>query len=138
MKNKTIFSLPKFKVIAALAVLMLAIPLTAGAQSTSGSVRGTVLTPSSEPAAGATVTVTDTRTNSTRTTTTDAGGGFNVRGLAIGGPFTIGVTSDQYKSALVTDVYTNLSAAVTSISHWNKVYSKRLLLPRLPPSLVLI
>ena len=113
MKNKTIFSLPKFKVIAALAVLMLAIPLTAGAQSTSGSVRGTVLTPSGEPAAGATVTVTDTRTNSTRTTTTDAGGGFNVRGLAIGGPFTIGVTSDQYKSALVTDVYTNLSAAVT-------------------------
>ena len=113
MKNKTIFSLPKFKVIAALAVLMLAIPLTAGAQSTSGSVRGTVLTPSGEPAAGATVTVTDTRTNSTRTTTTDAGGGFNLRGLAIGGPFTIGVTSDQYKSALVTDVYTNLSAAVT-------------------------
>ena len=113
MKNKTIFSLPKFKVIAALAVLMLAIPLTAGAQSTSGSVRGTVLTPSGEPAAGATVTVTDTRTNSTRTTTTDAGGGFNVRGLAIGGPFTIGVTSDRYKSALVTDVYTNLSAAVT-------------------------
>ena len=113
MNNKTIFSLPKFKVLAALAVLMLAIPLTAGAQSTSGSVRGTVLTPSGEPAAGATVTVTDTRTNSTRTTTTDAGGGFNVRGLAIGGPFTIGVTSDRYKSALVTDVYTNLSAAVT-------------------------
>jgi len=113
MNNKTVFCLPKFNVIAALAVLTLTMPLTAGAQSTSGSIRGTVLTPSGEPAAGATVTVTDTRTNSTRTTTTDAGGGFNLRGLAIGGPFTIGVTSDQYKSALLTDVYTNLSAAVT-------------------------
>jgi len=113
MNNKTIFNLPKFNVIAALAILILAIPLTAGAQVISGSVRGTVLTPSGEPAVGATVTVTDTRTNSTRTVTTNANGGFNVRGLAVGGPFTIGVSSDQYKSALLNDVYTNLSAAVT-------------------------
>ena len=119
MNNKTIFRFPKFKAIATLAVLavlVLAIPLTAGAQVISGSVRGTVLTPSGEPAVGATVTVTDTRTSSTRTTTTNANGGFNVRGLAVGGPFTIGVSSDQYKSALLNDVYTNLAAAVTSSS----------------------
>jgi len=113
MKNKISSLVSKFSLAAVLAVLMLAVPLTAGAQATSGAVRGTVQTPSGVPAVGATVTVTDTRTSAISTATTDADGVFSVRGLAIGGPFTIGVSSTQYKGALVTDVFTNLSAAVT-------------------------
>ena len=113
MNNRISFFLSKFNLLAGLCVLMLAIPLTAGAQQTSGSVRGSVATPDGQPAAGATVTVTDTRTSATRTTTTSVDGTFNVRGLAIGGPFTISVTSSQYKQALVTDVYTSLSEAAT-------------------------
>ncbi len=113
MNNKISFFHSKLNLLAGFVFLMLAIPLTAGAQATSGSVRGTVLTPSGEPAAGATVTVTDTRTNTTRTATTREDGTFNVGGLVIGGPFTIAVTTSQYKGALLPDVYTNLSAATT-------------------------
>lgn len=98
---------------AALAVVLLALPVAGNAQVTSASVRGTVQTPSGEPAAGATVIVTDTRTSTVRRGTTNANGTFNVRGLAIGGPFTIGVTSGQYKGALLTDVYTDLTEAAT-------------------------
>ena len=113
MNNKISFLLSKIKLVAGLAVLILAIPITVGAQETTGSVRGNVLTPSGGPAAGVTVEVTDTRTGSTRTVTTTENGSFNVRGLVIGGPYTIGVISSQYKGALITDVYTNLSAAST-------------------------
>jgi len=113
MNNKISLFLSKFNLLAGFCVLMLAIPLTAGAQQTSGSVRGSVATPDGQPATGATVTVTDTRTSATRSTTTSQDGTFNVRGLAIGGPFTITVTSSQYKQALVTDIYTNLSEAAT-------------------------
>ncbi len=113
MKNNIDFFLSRFNLLATLVVLMLAIPLTVGAQETTGSVRGTVLTPSGAPAAGVTVEIMDTRTGSMRSVTTSDGGSFNVRGLVIGGPFEIRVISSQYKQALVTDVYTNLSAAVT-------------------------
>ena len=94
-------------------LLMLTVPVTGVAQSTSGTVRGFVQTPSAEPAVGLEVTITDTRTNSSRTTTTDGNGAFNVGGLAIGGPFTIAVKSLEHKDALITEVYTNLSAAAT-------------------------
>jgi len=93
--------------------LFAALPNESFAQSTSGTIRGYVQTPSAQPAVGATVTVTDTRTNSKRSTTTNENGSFNLGGLAIGGPFTIAVQSMEYKDALITEVYTNLSAAVS-------------------------
>jgi len=113
MNNKISSFLSKFNLLAGLCVLMLAIPNTAGAQATTGSVRGTVVTPSGGPAAGATVTVTDTRTSTTRSATTSDDGEFYIRGLAVGGPFEVRVTSSQYKVALIPDVYTTLSAAAT-------------------------
>jgi outer membrane receptor for ferrienterochelin and colicin len=109
MNNQISIFLSRFNVLAGLVVLVLAIPLTAGAQQTSSSVRGSVATPDGQPAVGATVTVTDTRTNAISTTTTNENGVFNVRGLAIGGPFEIVVTSSANKQALVTGVYTSLS-----------------------------
>ena len=93
--------------------LFAALPNESFAQSTSGSLRGSVSTPSGAPAVGTKVVVTDTRTNSRRVSTTDDNGVFNVGGLAIGGPFTIAVQSLEHSDALVTDVYTNLSAATT-------------------------
>ncbi len=109
MNNQISIFLSRFNLLAGFVVLVLAIPLTAGAQQTSSSVRGSVATPDGQPAVGATVTVTDTRTNAKRTTTTNEDGVFNVRGLAIGGPFEIVVTSSANKQALVTGVYTSLS-----------------------------
>ena len=95
----------------AIAALLLVIPVAGLAQQTSGSVRGTVLSPSGAPEPGASVTVTDTRTSASSSSTTKADGTFNISGLAIGGPFEISVRTSQYKSALVTDVYTSLSEA---------------------------
>jgi outer membrane receptor for ferrienterochelin and colicin len=113
MNNKLSSLISRFNLLAGIVMIMLAIPMTAGAQQTSAAVRGSVATPEGDPAIGAVVTVTDTRTSATRTTTTNTDGTFNVRGLTIGGPFTITVTSAEYKQALVTGVYTNLSEVAT-------------------------
>ena len=59
------------------------------------------------------MTITDTRTGATRATTTNDSGAFSIRGLPVGGPYTIVVQSSQYQDARVTDVYTNLSAAAS-------------------------
>ena len=87
--------------------LFAALPNESFAQTTSGTVRGYVQTPSAQPAVGAKVTVTDSRTNATRSTTVNENGAFNLGGLAIGGPFTIAVEALNYKDALITDVFTN-------------------------------
>ena len=93
------------------AAMLFAAPVAANAQATSSTIRGTVLTPAGDPAAGATVTITDTRTNSARRSTTNASGAFSISNLAIGGPFEISVSADNYKSARITDIFTDLSSA---------------------------
>jgi outer membrane receptor for ferrienterochelin and colicin len=99
--------------IASLAFAFLAVPVASNAQEISTTVRGTVLTPDGAPAAGVSVTVTDTRTGAVRSVTTTDAGAFNVRGLPVGGPYEIRVQSSQYQDALVTDVFTDLSAAAS-------------------------
>ena len=98
---------------ALMAVVVFAIPVASNAQETTTVVRGTVSAPDGAPAAGQAVTVTDTRTGSRRTATTSDSGAFTIRGLPVGGPYTIRVQSAQYQDALITDVYTNLSAAAS-------------------------
>ncbi|MDH3304156.1 MAG: TonB-dependent receptor [Gammaproteobacteria bacterium] len=95
------------------AAMLLAVPVAGNAQETTTAIRGIVTAPDGSPAAGETVTVTDTRTSATRRVTTNASGAFDVRGLPVGGPYTIRVQSSRYQGTLVTDVYTNLSAAVS-------------------------
>lgn len=98
---------------AGMAIALLAAPVASNAQETTTVVRGIVTTPSGGRAAGTSVTVADTRTGSTRRTTTNSDGAFTVRGLPVGGPYTIRVQSAEYQDAQVTDVYTSLSDAVT-------------------------
>ncbi len=95
------------------AIMMLAAPVAGNAQETTSTIRGTVSAPDGSRASGDTVTITDTRTGTTRTVSTNDKGAFAVRGLAVGGPYTIRVHSLQYQDALVTDVFTNLSAAAS-------------------------
>jgi hypothetical protein len=92
-------------------VLVVLAPVSGFAQEITGTVRGTVSTPGGDPSVGDSVTVTDTRTGSARTVSTNENGGFNVRGLTVGGPYTIRVDSDDYQGTVVTDVYTTLAAA---------------------------
>ena len=113
MNNKTSFFLSNLKLVAALAALMLAIPLTAGAQGTTSGVRGTVTGPEGTPAANASIELTDTRTGLSRRTTTSASGAFSVSGLPVGGPYTISVGSDEFKDALITEVYASLGATAS-------------------------
>ncbi len=113
MNNKISFFFSKFSIVVALAALMLAIPVTGGAQETSTGIRGTVTGPDGSPAAGATIRVTDTRTGASRSTITSESGAFSVSGLGAGGPYTISVGSNQFKDALITDVFANLGSTAT-------------------------
>ncbi len=119
MKTKSLFirstlaSFRQLSVAALAAVMLVAVPVASDAQETTTRVRGTVTTPDGLAAAGQTVTITDTRTGSQRTATTNASGAFSFRGLPVGGPYEIRVVSQQYQGTLVTDVYTNLSAAAS-------------------------
>ncbi|MDH3620191.1 MAG: TonB-dependent receptor [Gammaproteobacteria bacterium] len=108
--GSTLAGLKQVSIAAFAAFVLLAAPVASNAQETTTAVRGTVTTPDGTPAAGQSVTVTDERTGAARSVTTNASGAFNVRGLPVGGPYTIRVQSAQYQDARVTDVYTNLSA----------------------------
>ena len=95
-----------------MAVALLAVSVVSNAQEITTTVRGTVTVPGGGVAVGESVSITDTRTGSVRSTTTNDSGAFTIRGLQVGGPYTIRVQSSQYQDAQVTDVHTNLSSAV--------------------------
>ena len=109
----TLSILSKVGISSLAAFMLFAIPVAGFAQEITGSVRGTVQSPSGAPVAGSIVTVTDTRTGASRSTTANDSGSYQVRGLTVGGPYTIAVSSGEYKDALVTDVFTTLSGAAT-------------------------
>ena len=95
------------------AFVLLSVPVAGFAQETTTTIRGTVTGPGGGAAAEQLVTVLDTRTGSQRSVRTNDNGQFTVRGLPVGGPYTIRVQSEQYQNALVTDVFTNLSGAAS-------------------------
>jgi len=88
------------------------IPVAHAQQITSG-IRGVVTGPDGTPVAGESVTITDTRTGSSRTVTTGANGNYNVRGLSVGGPYTLRVDSDRFEDSSITDIRLSLSGAST-------------------------
>ena len=93
------------------ALMLLTAPVAVMAQETTTDVQGTVFQPDGQPAAGQSVSITDDRTGAVRRTTSAANGTFSIRGLPVGGPYTIRVESSEFQNAVVTDVFTNLSAA---------------------------
>lgn len=95
------------------ALTLLSLSVAGFAQETTATIRGSVTGPDGTPAVGEAVTITDSRTGTSRSVTTNANGTFTVRGLQVGGPYTIRVQSSRYQGALVTDVYTNLSGAAS-------------------------
>jgi hypothetical protein len=91
--------------LSALAVLLvLIIPVAAMAQETTSAVRVSVFGPDASPLEGVDVTITDTRTGSTRTTQSNASGLVFVRGLPVGGPYTVVASTGSYSNQTVTDV----------------------------------
>lgn len=83
----------------AAAVLLAASAGGAFAQSTSSSIQGVVTSEDGTPIAGSTVTITNTATGLTKTIETSNSGEFDIRGLPVGGNYTIIVTEPGYTGA---------------------------------------
>jgi hypothetical protein len=80
------------------------------AQVTTSGVSGTVSKADGSPASDATVVVEDTRTGLTRTVVTTPTGAFDIRGLNVGGPYTVSVSAPGEQPTQVTDIFLNLGA----------------------------
>ncbi len=75
------------------------------AQETTSAVRGEVRAAGGAPLSGAQVTVRHGPTGSVSAEDSDASGVFDLRGLRVGGPYTIEVTADGYQGQRYDDVY---------------------------------
>jgi outer membrane receptor for ferrienterochelin and colicin len=95
----------------ALVAMSAAFAPIAFAQATSSGVQGTVSKSDGSPASDATVTIEDTRSGLKRSVMTTSTGAFDVRGLNVGGPYTVTVSGAGQQSTQVTDVFLNLGAA---------------------------
>jgi hypothetical protein len=93
---------------ASLAIALLALPVASIAQETTSEVRGNLTGPDGTPAAGVSVRITDTRTGRSNATTTSPSGRFVIGNLAVGGPYTIAISSENYADQRVTDIELSL------------------------------
>lgn len=83
------------------------------AQVTTSGVQGSVTKADGSPASDATVMIEDTRTGLTRSVITTPSGSFDIRGLNVGGPYTVSVSAVGQQSTQVTDVYLDLGSATS-------------------------
>jgi outer membrane receptor for ferrienterochelin and colicin len=90
---------------AAVSALAIAAATPAIAQETTAIFRGEVVNEAGAPITGANVTITHVPSGTVSTETTQEGGLFDVRGLRVGGPYRIEVTSADYQNAVVDDYY---------------------------------
>src|SRR6478609_5409380 len=90
------------------ALILVALPITAAAQRTTASVRGTVTDSSHALVPGATVTVTNADTGLSRSAVTDSDGGYTVTELP-NGRYTIAVSLQGFKTATRTDIVLNVA-----------------------------
>ncbi len=78
------------------------------AQNTASALRGTVTDSDGNVLVGATVVVKHIPTGATKTLTTNSEGNYQARGLRVGGPYVVSVSSDGYASGKQEDVYLTL------------------------------
>ncbi|MFC4700372.1 TonB-dependent receptor domain-containing protein [Glaciecola siphonariae] len=101
------FAKTKLNKIAVAVALSVGLSTAAMAQETSSTIRGTIQTESGQTVTGAKITVIDNRTNSSREFTSSDTGAFTIRGLRIGGPYTV-IVEDELGSRTVEGVFANL------------------------------
>jgi hypothetical protein len=97
-------SIRKYAGGAALTVLTMAMASAVYAQETTSAVRGTV-TSGGKPVAGAAVQLVHTPSGTRMTTSTEAAGGFDARGLRVGGPYTLTVTAKGAPPRVINNVF---------------------------------
>jgi len=82
------------------------------AQSTSAALGGRVTDPKGGPIAGAQIEITHVPSGTRTLATTDADGRYVVRGLRVGGPFTVKATAPALEEAARSDIYSQLDTNV--------------------------
>ena len=95
-----------------LAVWWAAFASSAFAQLTTSGVTGSVRDTSGKPLAGATVTAVHNPTNASTSAVTNELGRYNLRGLPVGGPFTITATATGHTGQPATDIFTQLGTDI--------------------------
>jgi hypothetical protein len=96
-------------------LLVLMIPVALHAQETTSSIRVTLVGLDGNALAGVPVAITDTRTGSTRTGVSNDSGLVLQRGLPVGGPYTVKVTSPDFADQTVTDISLRLGDTYTVV-----------------------
>jgi hypothetical protein len=84
--------------------LVLLAPSLAFAQETSSAIRVSIFGPDANPLPGVDVTITDTRTGRVRAGQSNESGLVLVRGLPVGGPYSVETASASYTNQLISDI----------------------------------
>jgi hypothetical protein len=100
----------------AASVALCAHSVSAQQSSTTGAIRGRVISTEGQPVAGAQITVRNTATGSQRGILTDADGRFIIPLLAPGGPYSVRVTSIGYQETEQTGII--ISAGTVSLTNF--------------------
>ncbi len=101
-------TLTRFNRVAAAVAISIGLSSTAMAQVTSSELNGKIVGPQGNPAAGSVVTVSHVPTGAVKTVTVNSGGTFSLRGLRVGGPYTVVIDSDEFADQTINDVYLEL------------------------------
>lgn len=90
------------------AVILFGTTLTSHAQVVSAGITGLVRSTGGTPIQGASVTVVHTPTGATSNAITNQFGRYTVRGLPVGGPFTVTANASGHTSGSAADIFTEL------------------------------
>ncbi len=93
---------------AAMAIVMLGLPVAGNAQETTSAIRGNITASDGSPVASANVRIVDSRTGRASSATTSASGRFLASGLAVGGPYTVSISAPNFGGQSVTDIFVGL------------------------------
>jgi len=106
MTKRTNFRLSRLTL--GLAIALAAAP--AFAQDVSSALNGRIQAGEDAPVAGAQVTIVHTPSGTTSTTTTDASGRYTSRGLRVGGPYTVTISKDGYRTESKENVFLTIGS----------------------------
>ncbi|MDO6568259.1 TonB-dependent receptor [Alteromonas sp. 1_MG-2023] len=107
------YSSAKLSRVAAAVALTVGLSTTAMAQVTSSDMNGQIVGPNGNPAAGTVVKVTHVPTGAVKSVTVNSAGTFNLRGLRVGGPYTVEIDSDEFADQTISDIYLELGESAT-------------------------
>jgi len=89
-------------------VVALGLSTSALANVTTSSIKGEVVGPQGNPAAGTAITIVHIPSGTTKTTSVNDAGVFVAKGLRVGGPYRVVVDSDKFEDTSFKDIYLTL------------------------------